>query len=133
MLVLAVPRQPPLYFPLMDQNDGIAWLDEIASDPKYEWHRVGSRRITTDLGDDLPCYVMLGNRRGVAPVLHLAVGHNCTVHYWQWTSVDRDTGEALPREEAIRRLWRVIDLTIKRTRSAVVPELVGWAAPVLPA
>ena len=116
-------HSPPLIIRWVDARS--SWIDEIARTPGYEWFRVGPRRIETTLAPGVPCQIMAGGE-GDRPVLYVAIGHNCTIHYWQWASVDQETKEPLPLEGALDEMWLITDLAIRRTRSEVVPELRGW-------
>ncbi len=61
------------------------------------------------------------------PVLYVAIGANGTARYWQWASLDQQTGEPLPREEATRRMWQLIGLAMITAKSRFEPELVDWS------
>ena len=65
---------------------------------------------------------MLGGS-GEDPVLYVSIGHNGAVNCWQWASLDPTTREPMTKAEAIMRFWRLIDLVLLTTESAVTPEL----------
>lgn len=103
-------------------DDRAAWLEELSSQV-YKWVRIGPHRIETELRPGLPCRVMSGDSEG-HPVLYMAIGTNGTIHYWQTSTVDRETGQPLPKEEAFDRLLTIMDLAAFVSKSKVRPVLV---------
>lgn len=101
------------------------WVENIVQDPRYEWTRTGRYRVDAMVATGVPCQVAVGEKNG-QPVLYVTVGHNCTVHYWQWASVNHRTRDPLPRQEAFNETWLFIEDAVRRTRSEVVPQLRGW-------
>ena len=101
------------------------WIEDIVQNRTYEWSRIGQHRVETMLTPELPCQIAVGEKDR-EPVLYAAVGHNCTVHYWQWASVDQKSRKPLSRPRALDELWLFIDGAIERTRSEIVPKLAGW-------
>lgn len=103
-------------------DDGLAWLDEL-SRKTYEWVRIGPYRIETELRPGLPCKVMAGEADG-QPVLYMAIGTNGTIHYWQTSTMDRETRRPLPKEEAFSRLLTIMELAAFVSMSKIRPALV---------
>ena len=108
---------------------GSDWLDEISSDGTYDWERYGDDHLQTRLRSDLPCRITVG-RTADQPVLYMSIGTNGTARYWQWASLDRETGRPLPRSEAIRCLRQVMGFALVTSKSRFEPKLVDWSTEV---
>ena len=104
---------------------GADWLDEI-SERRCEWVRTGPHRIESELRPGLPCWIVAGEVQGL-PVLHMAVGVNGTLHYWQTATVDQESRRPLPRAEALRHVWQVLDIVEVVCRSEASPRLIDWS------
>ena len=100
------------------------WLDEIVVEQRYRWTRPTPTLLEGLLRQDLPCRIRQ-SYAGNHPVLHVAIGTNGTHNYWQWATLDRETSEPLPKEEAIAGLRKIIELTMITSRSSVVPKLLS--------
>lgn len=104
------------------------WLDEVV-EGRLEWVRTGRDRIESELRPGLPCRIVAGEVDGF-PVLYMAVGVNGTLHYWQTATVDQESRRPLPRTEALRHVWQVLDLVEVISRSEVNPRLIDWSKEV---
>ena len=104
-------------------TEGADWLDEAAAG-KYHWTRIGPAGLETEVLPGLPCRVKLGWRRE-HPVLYAAIGINGSPDYWQWASVDRDTGEPMPKEKALARMRDVIELASITSQSRIKSQLLA--------
>lgn len=98
-------------------GDGADWLDEAATG-KYHWTRVGSTGLDAELAPSLPYRVRLGFREG-RPVLYLAIGINGSPDYWQWASINRETREPMPKEQALAAMREVMELASVTAKSKI--------------
>jgi len=101
------------------------WLDEIAGSG-YEWIRVGSDRIETELRPGLPCRITAREING-HPVLYMAVGTNGTFHYWQTATIDPQTRQPIPKDQALGDLFMVMRLAAIVSQFDASPKLIDWA------
>lgn len=108
---------------MSEAGDGTDWLEEAAAG-KYHWTRIGPAGLETEVLPGLPCRVKLGRRRE-HPVLYAAIGINGSPDYWQWASVDRDTGEPMPKEKALARLRDIIELATVTSKSGIKSRLLN--------
>ena len=117
-------RVPCRQSTVLAMNDPGSWLDDVKREMGSDWTRSAPHCVEGVLAPDLPCRIIAGEKKGL-PVLYVAVGENCTANYWQWATVDQETLDPLPREAALRSLWRFFDLARKTARRVVLPELVA--------
>ena len=100
------------------------WLNEIATEQRFQWTRPTPGLLEASLRPDLPCRVRQ-SYVGSHPVLHVAIGTNGTHNYWQWATLDRVTSSPMPKEAALAGLMKIIDLTMITSKSGVVPKLLN--------
>ena len=106
-----------------------SWLENISTDGRYEWRHAGTNALKTDIDGRLPCTAVVRETPD-GTVLFAAIGRNGTVNYWQWASIDRETSKPIPKKEALRQFWHLLELTALTSKSIAVAKNVQEMKPL---
>ena len=97
-------------------------FEKLLTSNRRGWMRSGSASVECQPVEELPCRVIAfaePTSGGFAPCYGLIAGRKTSGRFWQYTTVDRATGNPLPPDRALSEIEAIIDVLIPSAVSSV--------------